>query len=285
MQFLNYKDRLIKSISDNLVEARRSCSTASVHDLRVGIKRLRSLLHLLTEIDIWFEQRHFEHSFRRLFKAAGRVRDLHVAEELIWKWAAGTTWEVSEYYNFLKDKEVIARQSFLAVCKNFRMRTISDISAAISSHTRGIPQSQFERVVGRNTADTLLKIASHKTGGPVPLEELHSLRIETKDARYRIQVLDVINNQKDYLKKTDAWLRSLHQSIGFWHDTIAAATKLHSFLSNDVVQPVYSPASYESLAAELQKRADEAHTRFIELWRDKENILNKSIEQLQVKNI
>lgn len=36
---------------------------------------------------------------------------------------------------------------------------------------------------------------------------------------------------------------------------------------------------------ELQKRADEAYSRFIEVWRDKENILDKSIEQLQVYNI
>lgn len=283
--FLDYKDRLIKSISDNFRESVRSGSTASVHDLRVGIKRLRSLLQILADYDAWFKEQNFAGTFRRLFKAAGRVRDLHVAEELFWKWASGNSQNVSEYYNFLKNKEISARQRYLATAKNFNTGKFGELSREISRRFQHYVPRYLEQAVGRNSAGALLRIAVRKTGSPLGQDELHALRIAAKDARYRLLVLSEMGNANNFMKDTDSWLRSLHQAIGLWHDTIIAASRLHSFLSSEAVYPLFSPASYEALALELQKQQDEAHSRITEVWRDQGGVLKKSIELLQPYNV
>jgi len=100
MAIVNYVSKLTGNIRKNLDESIRSGSTGSVHDLRVAMKRLRSLLQMLTGVQTWFEEDDYSRRFRRLFKAAGRVRDMHVAQELVWKWAAASDREVSEYFNF-----------------------------------------------------------------------------------------------------------------------------------------------------------------------------------------
>ena len=280
MAIVNYVSKLTGNIRKNLDESIRSGSTGSVHDLRVAMKRLRSLLQMLTGVQTWFEEDDYSRRFRRLFKAAGRVRDMHVAQELVWKWAAASDREVSEYFNFLKEREIFERQRFLAVARPFKMTILNRFSRAVSSHCRVIPQGQFELTAGRSTISALLGVASRKTGKSIPQSDLHNLRIASKDARYSLHVLAVVNDEKDFMKDLDDWLRGLHQSIGLWHDTIIAATRLHTFLSKEAVQPLYSPKSYEALALELQYRQERAYNLFAEVWRDQGGVLEKSVEKL-----
>ncbi len=285
MQFNIYKNSLVESINGNLKEAQRSFSSAAIHDLRVAIKRLRSLFYILTEIDGSFKKKELERIVRRLFKAAGRVRDLQVAEKIVRDCAGNTSMEVSEYYNYLKDKESTARQRFLAIAKNFSKKSLTHLSGRITNGFNGIPPNHLERAIGRNAAAALLRVASRKNLKPLPFEELHELRIVAKDARYRIQVLSMIKQEKELLKDADIWLRSMHQMIGRWHDLVVAGNNLNEFLLKGAISPVYSPDSYLALSNEFEKRADEAYRQFAEIWSDKQGVLKKSIGLLQDYNI
>lgn len=284
MAIVDYISKLTGNIKKNLDESIRSGSKESVHDLRVAMKRLRAVLQMPAGVETWFEEDDYSRRFRRLFKAAGRVRDMHVAQDLVWKWAAASDREVSEYYNFLKDREIFERRRFLAVAVPFKINTLNRFSKAVESHCRLIPQGQFELTAGRTTVSALMRVASWKTGKSIPQKDLHNLRIASKDARYSLQVLGVARDEKDFLKEVGDWLRGLHQSIGLWHDTIIAATRLHTFLSKEAVQPLYSPKSYEALALELQYRQERSYNLFAESWRDQKGILEKSIEELKPYN-
>lgn len=277
----SYKNNLISNICKNFGSAQATCSSGSIHDFRVGIKRLRALINVFADINGGFKVKQYERRIRPIFKAAGGVRDLQVTEDLIWSWAVNSSTQVSEYYNHLKEKEIKAKEKFFRVSRGNKTEIFSELSGAISNELAGLDQQYIERHVGRATAASLLRIADKKKSGPLPFEELHKLRIEAKEARYRLQTLSAIQNENGLLKETDNWLRDIHRAIGLWHDMVVAQEKLDAFLKNEAVTPLFWPPAYDELMNELKRRAEESYQQFIESWEDTENVLSKSIEQLQ----
>ena len=90
-----------------------------IHDMRVEIKRLRAFFHLIQGVNPNFRTKPNLKKIQKLFKSAGTVRDIHVQLELVRKWMTKPDLELSEYYNFLKQKEVEVRQTFQASNKKF----------------------------------------------------------------------------------------------------------------------------------------------------------------------
>ncbi|MGH8015235.1 MAG: CHAD domain-containing protein [Candidatus Zixiibacteriota bacterium] len=285
MGFENYHKNLIKEICGNFREARKSCSTRSIHDFRVGIKRLRSLLELLSIIDGGLNEKKHEQKLRPLFKSAGKVRELQVTAELIRNWLKDSGDEVSEYYNYLKLNEDAAKRKFVNISKSGKTSIFPSLSKIILKKVSGISADYLKRFIGRSTSAALLRIDLKKRIPSLPLGELHNLRIEAKDARYRLQALSAIQSESDVFKKADDWLRGVHRAIGQWHDMIIAQGKLDSFLANDAVKPLYSPEAYEHLKKALNSRGKDSYRVFLSVWNDKENALGSVIEQLEKYNI
>jgi CHAD domain-containing protein len=189
--------------------------------------------------------------------------------------------EINEYYNYLKEKETVARKKFLRVVSRFDDTTLTNLAAKIAKRLKLIKPNLIEQAAGQNAARSLMRVVARKSVDPLSVEELHSLRMDSKDARYRIQVLSALYHENEVLKHTDSRLRTVHQSIGNWHDYILASEKLESFLTADALLPLYSENSYLELKSYFNQEAGEHFKLFHKNWNDIDTVLSRAIEQIQ----
>ena len=285
MGFQSYNKNLLKSISRNFRDARKTCSSNSIHDFRVGVKRLRSLVGVLSNIDGSLEVKENERKFKPIYKAAGKVRDIQVTEALILKRIVENNANISEYYNFLRLTETTAKKNFANVSKNKSAAIFTSLVNVFSKKLSTFTPEFLRRHVGRSVHASLLRVAARKEMNSLPKGELHSLRIDAKDARYRVHVLASIQKNNGDLIPVDNWLREIHRAIGIWHDMAVAKEKLEAFLLNQAAKPLYSPKAYDDLKADLNRQAEESYHKFLSVWSDKNGILEHAIEQLQKFNV
>ena len=78
-----YRRKLIADINRNLGVVTQSPEEDSVHDYRVGIKRLTALYHLLDEINPALNAKRLLKPYRAAFKLIGDIRDVHIAINLL----------------------------------------------------------------------------------------------------------------------------------------------------------------------------------------------------------
>ena len=111
---LKYYTSRCQNIQGHFFNAANYFDPDGIHDLRVEIKQLRAFFRLIEWIAPKFSAKKNLRNFRKLFKAASDLRDIHVQQELTRKWAKDMEVFLSEYYNSLKQKELPARKKFLA---------------------------------------------------------------------------------------------------------------------------------------------------------------------------
>lgn len=280
-QFSTYSSTLLKEIRENLEKATDTHSCTAVHKLRVKIKRLRSLANVLADFNSQLIDTSLDESLKKLFKSAGRLRELHVSEDLLRKCSSNFSIAVYEYYNFLKEKELVSRRKFSDSGRKFEKEFLNKLEKVFSDLFEQVSPVEIETIVGQNCLRTLLKLASRKTGEPLATDKLHSLRIEAKDARYRIHMLLLLRSDLFVLAEVDIWLRTVHQAIGLWHDFTVADLKLDKFLSEDALLSGNSSSPYAILAEHYSELADEAMRTFNDAWTDRDGTLNKSIQILR----
>lgn len=79
----NYTRSLLVQISSDIEKVTSTFDMEEIHDLRVGIKRLRSLLLLLTRLDPEINAKENGLVFKSLFKKIGRIRDVQIPLQIV----------------------------------------------------------------------------------------------------------------------------------------------------------------------------------------------------------
>jgi len=97
-----------------------------IHELRVDIKRLRAFFHLISHINPIFRPEKDMQKIQKLFKSAGQIRDIHVQQELARENISSLDLELSEYVNFLKEKEWKARKRFSKAGNKFDFQHLQE---------------------------------------------------------------------------------------------------------------------------------------------------------------
>jgi CHAD domain-containing protein len=78
-----YRSKLVREINKDLRIILVQPEEESVHDFRVGIKRLTALYYFLSRIDTELKAKRILKPYRSLFKSIGNIRDAHIAMHLI----------------------------------------------------------------------------------------------------------------------------------------------------------------------------------------------------------
>ena len=179
----------MKRSLEELAELRANPSADAVHDLRVSLRRCRSLASAVEEIDPhpdWLEMRN---SARKLFRSMGELRDAQVAEE----WLSNLRSEVDPLkvilLSSLKRTQESALAKALHLADKFDEKRWTEMAKALHSRLRKIPADQeaarclaLERL---QEAHELHRRAL-RTERPVPW---HDLRIALKRFRYTLELL------------------------------------------------------------------------------------------------
>lgn len=245
-----------------------------IHELRVEIKRLRAFFELLEFINPHFQAKQNFKKIRKLFKAAGGIRDLHVQQELVRFWSKKLQLELSEYYNFLKQTELARRPEFLSAAKKFDFKIFATNESLIRTFMQYLP-ADFVEGKTQNQLDALLK-KLHELKNPAPATQVdfHQIRICLKAARYTLEVL-LGCFQKSNLEPLNDHLREMHRALGKWHDEEVGLQSLDAFLQEQASVELFSRDSYLKFASALEEDKHKLLASFEEKWLEFCNLQNE----------
>jgi CHAD domain-containing protein len=215
-----------------------------VHDLRVEVKRLRALLDVIEHCRPGFPVRERFKPFRKLFKAAGGLREAQVASSLAREKAVALQLDLDAYRNLLKSDELRERKKFSAAAKAFRRRSLGACRKAIDRALDVMGASSVQTAVEARLDELRRKVARLKRPKPVK-RELHLLRIRSKRMHDTLEILQRCFRPDDTeLEALSESLRAVHQALGRWHDLELAANSLRVFLRKRAVRPLAGEGAY-----------------------------------------
>ena len=206
MKDLNkYLKKRSKNIESLLLTPRLNCTPEIFHDLRVEIKKLRSLFSLL-KFAVGFNQKKMDKPFRKVFKQAGRVREIHVEEEMLQRYFS---------IDFLIDyrKKIKAHKSEevrkYIVLVNDQAGKINKVFSSIKPLISLVNKKVTEEFVDKRRKRMMQLLDQDHINPP----QVHLLRKRIKQYYYALRFTKAVN-QKKIVFVSD----SLTELLGKWHD-------------------------------------------------------------------
>jgi len=237
-----------------------------IHDFRVGIKRWRALMVLLQAVLPGFDYAACRKALNRAFKAAGRVRDCHIQQELIRNSRSNNHWSLSEFYNDLKKAELGARDKFARVAEEFDPQILSTLELEIAQTIPGAATDALVRGAFRRLAQGLRLLLRYDLPGGFPEGDLHAVRIKSKETRYMVEIMQTCLSHRLDLNALNKSLRGVHQGLGLWHDREVALERLGAFLKHTPRKTLQAPTSYTAYVRELREGKETALRAFESAW-------------------
>jgi CHAD domain-containing protein len=212
-----WMDRAVKEL-ENL---RSSSDPDVVHDLRVAIRRCRSVAAVMEEVDpdpVW---PHLRKLARKLFRGLGALRDAQVMGEWVKKLAPETDPVRSHLHATFETTEQRLRENSLRMAAKFDLKTWKHLENTVKRRSRLVPAGSLAAeclALERYEAAKELHAKALRTEKPTPW---HALRIGLKRFRYTVEGL--LPNH--YAQWSDD-LKHLQDVLGEIHDLDVLATKV-----------------------------------------------------------
>lgn len=264
-----YYGNLQRIIAENYKLAVGFAGVEGVHDMRVGIKRLRAYFDLIEWINPVFQAKQSLKPIRRLFKVSGKVRDIHVQQELMRRWVSELNLEMSEYYNFLKQKETEERKRFADYAKKkFDLKVFQVNWTSIQNVLSFISTEYIQFKSEERFNAQIEELIRFKEKENFVEEDYHAIRILSKEARYTLEVLQICFPQKVIWEELNESLRKVHQALGRWHDDDVALLFLDGFLFSYAGRSFFDRNSYvqykKSIADDKMRQLAEFEQRWLD---------------------
>lgn len=269
-----YYGNLQRIIEENYNLAVKYTDEDGVHDMRVAIKRMRAYFNLIEWINPVFQAKQTLKPIRRLFKSAGNVRDIHVQQGLVRKRASELGLEMSEYYNFLKQKEMDERMRFLPSAKKFNLGIFLKNWSLIKNSLSFISTEYIQYKAEERFSTQIEELVKFKRKEDFIEDDYHAIRILSKETRYTLEVLQECFPPKDIWEKLNESLRKVHQALGRWHDDDVALQFLDSFLLMYSGKRFYDRSSYTKYKRNLTNDKKRQLREFEQRWTEFLAIVN-----------
>ncbi|HUC52820.1 MAG TPA: CHAD domain-containing protein [Candidatus Cybelea sp.] len=204
-----WMDRVIKELEN----VRSSPDADTVHDLRVAIRRCRSVAAAMEEVDpdpAWPAMRNLA---RKLFRALGALRDVQVLDEWVNKLAPETDPVRTQLQASFESREANLRENALRVAAKFDQKSWKRLQRTLGRRSRLVPIGSLAAeclALERFESARELHSKALRTEKPKPW---HALRIGLKRFRYTVESL--------LPERYAAWgdnLKRLQDMLGEIHD-------------------------------------------------------------------
>ena len=282
--FLEYYTFRCQNIQENFSLAVNCYDPDGTHDLRVEIKRLRAFFKLIEWITPTFIAKKNIRNIRKLFKSAAELRDIHVQQMLTREWAEDLGVFLSEYYNTLKQKELPAQEQFMTFARRFDLpKEVLKNKKRLLQSLEPLSDEYASSKIQARIDYSLRQIIEYDGEKGHQEEDLHQIRILTKETRYIAEIAQDCFPELGYDDEFIGQLRGIHQALGNWHDTEIALEHVEDFLDafpelssgNSSSPPLTPPDVYDRLVDKLKEDKESFFTMFEERWHEFVLVLNK----------
>jgi CHAD domain-containing protein len=217
-----WMDRVIKELEN----VRSSPDAEAVHDLRVAIRRCRSVAAVMEEVDpdpAWPAMRKVA---RKLFRELGALRDAQVMDEWVKKIAPDTDPVRTHLQTAFESSEPVLRENALHVAAKFDQKSWKRLERTVRHRSRFVPMGSLAAeclALERFESARELHAKALRTEKP---KAWHALRIGLKRFRYTVESLlpEHYANWGDNLKRLQDMLGEIHDL-----DVLAEAVKKSDF--------------------------------------------------------
>jgi CHAD domain-containing protein len=217
-----YRSKLVREINKDLRIILVQPEEESVHDFRVGIKRLTALYYFLSRIDTELKAKLILKPYRSLFKSIGNIRDAHIAMHLIQGLDDIST----------EDTEILVKALRSNIRKDYRgfqatVRAHSPISIRTPTvSSTGISARAILRLKPVVLNELLLQILG--TEGRMNARQWHKKRILLKRYHHKMDAFCYCPGHKSDENEIKQ-IKILEQLLGDWHDRVITIEILQSF--------------------------------------------------------
>lgn len=245
----------IKSIEKNYRLALGKHDRDGVHDLRVGLKRMRALFDLVEALDHGFHAKQHFKPFRRIARNTGLLRDAQVQQEMLAPLAASLERDFGEYAPYLRDREEEGWRMFHRFAgAGHPLKKLKKARAAIDSTVGSLGNTTaVTRAQGRfyNLKNELIILTR---SGALVDSSLHDVRKLAKTVHYTLEIVGPAFPGFSGAKTFTGAIKTLHHELGKWHDYTVSLEYLRNFLSACGIDAGAEP--YAALAGELRRAGD-----------------------------
>jgi CHAD domain-containing protein len=181
----HWMDRVLKELD----HVRKEPETDAVHDLRVAIRRCRSVAAVMQEVDpdpAWHQIRRVP---KKLFRKLGHLRDAQMMDEWVKKLAAGDDPVRGQLHATFQANELELRQRALRAAEKFDAKSWKRLERKLRKRARFVPAGRLAAqclAVERFEEAKELHTSALRTDKPKPW---HQLRIGLKRLRYTVENL------------------------------------------------------------------------------------------------
>ena len=223
-----YFRKRIDSINFLMEKPVQRYTKAYFHNLRIEIKKLHALFDLVDFCSKDFQSEIFFKPFKKIFKQAGKVRELHLQEEGLKRYAL--KYSIKNYFNNLKKLRLNEQRTFL-VMKNEKQSTLKwgKYYKSILPYFKGIDKKDVTAYIKykRKKIETLIAPKALKE------KQVHQLRKLFKEFYY-ISKSSNLPGQIIPIKTADAF----QELLGKWHDCWVMAIHLKKTIDKGEVKSI-----------------------------------------------
>ncbi len=237
----------MRRVLDEIDRVRIGDNPEAVHDLRVALRRCRSVAAVLSEVDPHPAWRDLRKTGRKLFRRLGTLRDAQVLMDWTEKLGRANGSIRAGLDDILAERERAARKKALLALARFDERHWKQLSRTVRKRSRLVPPDgpaarclALERYQGARALHTRASRSRSVTAW-------HALRIGIKQFRYTVEFLLPERHSEwgDDLKRLQDLLGEVHDldelkallkderfagekaSLARWRDAIASERALH----------------------------------------------------------
>ena len=230
ISLLHYYDRCFNSFCKNYRKPKLRLSKKIIHQLRVDIKYIRTIYHLLKALSkentISNDKQII--AFDKLFNAAGKVREEQVNLSLLEKYKFASSLSLFKKYLIRRKRSALRK-----LHKTLHDFNVTHGRISIEKSKQSEPTDYLTENVTQTQSFIQKEIKKIKKLYPeFSAKNLHDIRKELKELNYSIIYLtEVLPNHK-YLKLSEK-IKSIELLIGSWHNRIMFQGSIEEFLTRD----------------------------------------------------
>jgi CHAD domain-containing protein len=254
----------------------RDIDTEFLHDLRIAVRRTRSVLKLAGSVLPAGMTERYGPEFKWLGDLTTPTRDLDVYligyPAMAGKLLAATEPELRPFHEYLTSQRATAQRRLARGLRSARFTALAsgwtcDLKQVASSRMRGPATGKFAAERIRKAHQRVLR-AGGAIDASSPPQALHDLRKRCKELRYMLEVFASLHDPGEQWRAVKE-LKSLQDCLGEFQDTEVQQTELRAFARKMVADsraPAETVLAMGEIAAGLAVRQRAARGDFAGLF-------------------